>query len=103
MRFPICAALLLASSLLRCSVEACRHDEKWFFCPREGTPNDDLCPGLWRRTCAWLSIQCGCLKGTYRHENGSCVLKHFCHSSDGYKNVHRVFPTRRKPSLRHRG
>uniref|UniRef100_A0A0C9RXJ6 Putative secreted protein n=1 Tax=Amblyomma americanum TaxID=6943 RepID=A0A0C9RXJ6_AMBAM len=102
MRLPICAALLLAASSLWCRVEACRHDEKWSFCPREGTPNDDLCPGLWTRTCAWLSIQCGCLKQTYRHENGSCVPRNQCYTSDGTRRRRFFYPSSRKPSLRRR-
>uniref|UniRef100_A0A023FDR1 Putative secreted protein n=1 Tax=Amblyomma cajennense TaxID=34607 RepID=A0A023FDR1_AMBCJ len=103
MRFRFYAALLIVASLLQCCVEACSQGKQWSFCPREGTPNGRRCPELWPTTCAWLSIQCGCPLGKYEHENGSCVEKKYCVQDDRPRKHHRVFPTRRKPSLRGRG
>uniref|UniRef100_A0A023FDF7 Putative secreted protein n=1 Tax=Amblyomma cajennense TaxID=34607 RepID=A0A023FDF7_AMBCJ len=103
MRFTSYAALLLVASLLQCSVEACSEGKQWSFCPREGTPNGALCPGLWTRKCPWLSIQCGCPHGKYEHDNGSCVERNHCAQDDRPRKHHRVFPRRRKPSLRGRG
>uniref|UniRef100_A0A0C9S3J3 Putative secreted protein n=1 Tax=Amblyomma americanum TaxID=6943 RepID=A0A0C9S3J3_AMBAM len=100
MRFPICAALLLAASLLRCCVQACSSGKQWSFCPREGNPNGKLCPGLWPRTCAWLSIQCGCPHGQFEHENGSCVALRHCPTADSIKKPYRVYSSTRKASLR---